>query len=104
MKRNYDTLVEAINDLKSRGYVEDFNRKENCLECKSNSLNITPKEFVVDEMYRFEGESNPADSSIVYAIVSEKHGLKGVLVDAFGIYADPATSEMIEKLRYRPGH
>ncbi len=100
---NYSTLSEAIAGLKQKGYTEDLNLKENCLECKSKGFKIVASDFEVDAVYRFEGDSNPGDSSVMYAITSKKYALKGVLVDAYGAYADPVTSEMIEKLRYRPG-
>lgn len=34
----YDNLIEAINGLKEQGYVEDFNLKQNCLECRNGLL------------------------------------------------------------------
>ena len=33
--KSYNNLVEGINDLKKQGYTEDFNLKENCLECRN---------------------------------------------------------------------
>lgn len=103
MRKDYKTLSEATDDLKARGYSEDFNLKQHCVECRNRNFEIPANEFEVDEVYRFEGQSNPSDSAVVYAISSEKHGIKGVLVDAYGVYADPLTTEMVEKLRYRPG-
>ena len=58
-------------------------------------------EFKVDKYYRFEGESNPSDSAILYAISSDKYQLKGVLVNAYGIYSESVTDEMVEKLDIR---
>jgi hypothetical protein len=48
-------------------------------------------------MYRFEGDSNPDDSSIVYAI-SSNTGLKGTLVDAYGAYSENLNFDMAKKL------
>ena len=53
----------------------------------------------IDEHYRFEGDTDPADETIVYAISSGKYKLKGVLVNAFGVYSDSASNELIEKLK-----
>ncbi len=103
MKTNYDTLSEAISDLKSKGYDEDLNLKQNCIECRAKNYEILANEFEVNQMYRFEGATNPDDSSILFAISSDKYDLKGLLVDAYGVYGNPLTSEMIQKLRYRPG-
>lgn len=95
--KTYNTLSEAINDLKKRGYVEDFNVQPTCLECASLSLKLHPEDFVVDEFHRFEGMSNPDDNSIVFAI-SSNDGIKGTLVDAYGVYSENLTDSMVRKL------
>ena len=97
----YVTLSETMNNLRKEGYVEDFNLKQNCLECRNGEYQVFADDFKVDKFYRFEGESNPSDSSILYAISSDKHNLKGVLVNAYGVYSDPVTDEMMMKLSVR---
>ena len=92
------TLSEVTSLLKARGYTIDFNLKENCLECGSNLLKIFPGEFKVDKHYRFEGQSDPGDEAIVYAISSSKYNLKGVLVNGYGISSKSITDEMIKAL------
>lgn len=99
---SYATLSQAINALRKKGYTEDFNLHPDCLKCYSLDVKFEPDSFEVDDVYRFEGASNPDDSSILFAISSEQHKVKGVLVDAYGMYADPLTTEMIRKLRYTP--
>lgn len=99
---DYDTLSEAIDDLRTRGYSEDYNLKTDCLECRARRFEMNPSDFIVDGVYRFEGDSNPDDSSILYAISSEKYDSKGILLDAYGTYADQISPELVEKLRYRP--
>lgn len=95
--RDYQNLVEALNDLKTRGYENDFNLKPFCVECASLQLQLHPEDFEIKEVYRFEGMSDPSDNSVLYAIESN-HGIKGVLVDAYGVYAEALTSEMASKL------
>jgi len=94
----YSTLSEAISGLKEEGYTEDFNLQQECIDCRNGSIRISPDEFVIDKFYRFDVESDAGDQSIIYAISSPKHKLKGVLVNAFGIYSEPLTNELIEKL------
>ncbi|SFZ94828.1 hypothetical protein SAMN05428642_105118 [Flaviramulus basaltis] len=95
---NYDTLSEAINDLQANGYTYDFNLKPKCLECASLKLELNPEDFEVDETFRFEGMSSTDDNSILYAI-SSKNGIKGLLVDAYGVYAENISEAMRKKLR-----
>jgi len=95
--KTFDTLVEAIADLKKRGYSNDFNLHPEWIECPPMGLKLTPEEFHVDEVHRFEGATNPDDSAVLYAISSTQ--MKGVLVDAYGAYADSLSDEMIARLR-----
>ena len=99
--KSYVPLSETMNELRSEGYVEDFNLQQNCLECSNGKVKVFGDEFKVDKYYRFEGESNPSDSAILYAISSDRHQLKGVLVNAYGIYSEPLTDEMVQKLEIR---
>lgn len=95
--KSYTTLSEAINDLKKRGYKEDFNLHNDRVGCAALELQWHPENFSVDEYHRFEGMSNPDDNSIVFAI-SSTDGVKGTLLDAYGMYAENLTDAMIKKL------
>jgi len=125
---NYDTVTEAVQDLRQRGYTIDFNLEADRICCQVDASGVTaegqssdglpgtgnisdstssgkqmtplalaPSEFEITEVYRFEGNSDPADEAIVFAIESKK-GEKGVLVNGFGISADKMGTEMIKKL------
>ena len=98
---SYVTLSGTMDELRKEGYVEDFNLQQNCLECRNGQFKVFADEFKIDKFYRFEGESNPSDSSILYAISSDKHHLKGVLVNAYGIYSETVTDELLQKLEVR---
>ncbi len=94
---SYDTLSEAVNDLAKRGYVYNFNIACDAIECRDIALKLSPGEFEITEFYRFEGYSDPGDEEIVYAIESAQ-GVKGVLVNAYGVYADELSDELVQKL------
>jgi len=92
---SYDTVTDAVKGLKQRGYTKDFNLEENCIVCHEEKFH--PEDFEIVEVYRFEGDSDPADEAVVYAIES-KNGDKGILVSGYGISADEMSSEMAKKL------
>jgi hypothetical protein len=96
--KTFDTLSEAIENLKKRGYESDFNLHPEHIECAPLKLKLKPEEFHVDEVHRFEGMSNTDDNSILFAI-SSTAGQKGLLVDAYGMYSDSLSKSMIDKLR-----
>ena len=82
--------------------MEDFNLKSNCIECAALNIQLSPEDFEIEHMLRCEGMTNPDDASILYAIASTHGEVKGLLVDAYGVYADSLTNDMIQKLRYSP--
>ncbi len=99
--KQFSSLIEALDDLRARGFTSDFDLKTDRLRCPSTELELHPEDFEIVEYYRFEGETNPADSAIVYAIKG-KNGLNGVLVNAYGVYADPISSALAAKLAIQP--
>ena len=94
----YDTLSEAVKALRKRGYDQDFEFRPEAIECKDLDEVYAPKAFDIDEFHRFEGMSNPGDSSIIYAISTES-GVKGILIDAYGAYSSPLKDVMIKKFQ-----
>jgi hypothetical protein len=78
--KSYDSLAEALDDLRKRGYEADFETQSNCLYCSELDLRLNEEEFHIDEVYRFEGHSNPVDNSFVYAFTSPT-GVRGTIVD-----------------------
>lgn len=61
---------------------------------------FSPGQVVIREYHRFEGVSDPDDMSIVYAIEAQG-GVRGTLVDAFGVYSDPAVSAFLDGVPIR---
>ena len=97
-----ETLSQAITELRYEGYTEDFNLHPDCISCREGQIRLMADEFQVDKVYRFEGLTDPADESVVYGISSEKYGIKGVLVNGYGIYTDPLTDALLSRLSMAP--
>ena len=94
----YDTLVYELEGLKERGYTVNFNIAFDKLMCADNKICLNPDEFDIVEVHRFEGDSNPDDEDVVYAVESKDGLIKGIITSAFGMYADSASTEMLKKL------
>lgn len=99
--KSYNTVSEAMNDLNKRGYTNDIKLlvERDCLYCHTSEQSLDPSEFKIDEKYRFEGDTDPGDEMIVYAISSDKYKIKGQIVNAFGVYSNPETAKIVEKLK-----
>lgn len=94
----YDSITEAITALRLKGYTTDFNLKEHALHCNTTQVMLYHYEFVLDNILRFDGMSDPADETILYAISGNSKKMKGLLINGYGIYSDPVTDEMAAKL------
>ena len=94
-----ETIPERIAKLRKQGYTEDFNIKKDHLETWDHRLNLKHEDFVVDRVFRFDEDSDPAGQSILYAITSPTHNLKGILIDGYGTFSEDTDDEMVKKLR-----
>jgi len=77
------TLTSCTNHLTQEGFIENFKAKKNGIEAPSTGKIYIPSEVKIVSFYRFEGESDPADNSILYAIEANDN-TKGLLIDAYG--------------------
>lgn len=59
---------------------------------------MKPEEFEIDEKHRFEEMSDVDSESVLYAISSKNGEIKGLLVNAYGTYAEYASFELVQKL------
>ena len=83
------TLASCLNKLVLDGYTNDFkvNEKGQLFSMQTGKI-YKPDDVHIVNFYRFEGASDPADNSILYAIETSD-GVKGTLTDAYGPYAEP---------------
>jgi len=96
----YTTMIDALNDLKRRGFIADFEPKGKTLHVMGSERTFQPEELTIVEHHRFEGPSDPEEMAVVYAIEAQD-GTRGVLVDAYGVYANPDLSAFLEDVRMR---
>lgn len=96
---NYDNLLDALKDLKQRGFTTDFNIAFDKINCNNTGKALSPAEFEIVEHYRFEGDTDPDNSSVLYVITALDGSLKGVLINAYGVYSDAISDNLIQKLK-----
>ncbi|HEX6914285.1 MAG TPA: phosphoribosylpyrophosphate synthetase [Chitinophagaceae bacterium] len=95
----YDTVTEALSDLKARGFTTDFNLAFDAIHCRNSGIRLSPSDFEIVEHYRFEGNTDPSDEAVVYAVESKDGRTRGVLVSAYGIYSEPVDDALLAKLK-----
>jgi hypothetical protein len=90
-----EPLQRVLEDLARRGYTEHFQAVDDGLKALGSGERFPPDQLMIRGYYRFEGTSDPDDAAIAYAIET-RSGVRGILVDAYGVYSDPTTSAVLK--------
>ncbi len=87
-------MIKVENRLNSEGFTEDFRVSEGRL-CSLNSDKTYGVEDVrIVNFYRFEGETDPDDMSILYAIECND-GTRGTISNSYGPKADTEVDQFL---------
>ncbi len=93
-KEELTTMLKVENRLNSEGFTEDFRVSEGRL-CSLNSDKTYGVEDVrIVNFYRFEGETDPDDMSILYAIECND-GTRGTISNSYGPKADTEVDQFL---------
>ncbi|MFP4060900.1 MAG: phosphoribosylpyrophosphate synthetase [Bacteroidota bacterium] len=93
-----DSLSEVMNNLREKGYNTDFYFKKGKLQSSESGKFYSPDQVKISDTFRFEGDSNPDDSSILYAIIVPETGEMGLLADAYGVSSNEDLNEYMQKV------
>jgi hypothetical protein len=98
-KEEERSLVNVENKLTKDGFTQDFTVTNGRLHTMSNDSNKTygPEEVTIVDFYRFEGESDPDDMSILYAIEAND-GIRGTISSAYGVYGNSDAMEFLKQV------
>jgi hypothetical protein len=94
------TLAEALERLATAGFDGNFAvvGGEGTIRCDKCGATVPPDRVEVLELYRIEGESDPADEAVVAGVRCGQCGARGVLVATYGPMADPADADVVVAL------
>ena len=96
------TLAGVLDDLTRRGFAEHFRVLDGSrLRAVNGGGTFTPSQVSIPECHRFEGVSDPDDMSILCAIET-RSGVRGTLIDAFGVYSDPLVGAFLHDVVVKP--
>ncbi len=96
-----ETLSGAIEKLNKKGYTDDFQAKNNLLYAIRHRHFFDPALLVVDEIVRFEGETDLDDESVLFALRDSVSGIKGTYVVAYGTDMDESDMDIVKKLEVK---
>ena len=87
---HYATVSKALAELAQKGYTTDFNLQE-------ERIINNHEDFVIEEVYRYEGDTNPSDEATVYGIKATD-GEKGVFLAGNGAYTEKSAAMVLHEM------
>ncbi|MBS0001231.1 MAG: hypothetical protein KFF73_19760 [Cyclobacteriaceae bacterium] len=99
-RHNLKPMNEVMAELEEKGFSHDFRIVGNRLLNNKSKKSFSSGEVFLVEQYRFEGESDPGDSSILYALETIT-GEKGIAINTYGAEADLETNEFLLRIENR---
>ncbi len=97
------TLSDTLHELEQRGFKDSFEQDGAALRSTESGRRYDPADITVLEVYRFEGDSDPDDMSVVYA-VRTRDGTQGTILDAFGTYGGASLGELVRGIKEARDH
>jgi hypothetical protein len=80
------TSTAVLEKLRKRHWDNEFVMDEKGFT-PGNGKYYNPEDLSIIKTYRFEGPSDPGDSSIIY-MIQTKDGFIGYSMDAYGVYSN----------------
>jgi len=92
------TLSYILEKLRVKRQDNEFTMDGECFTT-ANGNKYSPEQLTIIKTFRFEGESDPSDSSILY-VIEAADGQTGYSIDAYGVYTnhDAAYDDFIRKI------
>lgn len=95
-----ETVTDALARLRNDGYTADFTgTSQGRLACQHCNRTMGSSDVQVDHTVRFEGDSNPDDQDIMFAIQGVC-GCKGVYSAAYGPATPPEDAAVLRNLAH----
>ncbi len=80
------TLTEVLEKLRMKKMDNEFRWTKDGFSANKGKF-YQPEDLEIIKIYRFEGSSDPGDTSILY-IIQANDGLIGYSLDSYGAYSD----------------
>jgi hypothetical protein len=93
-----ETLQEAVARLASAGFGDSFQAVPGGLRALEANEVIACEQLLVEEIVRFEGESDPGDMAVLFALRSQDGRIAGTFVSGYGASTDPEAARAMQAL------
>lgn len=102
-----ESLASAIERLEARGFERSLRARDRVLRVVGSGESHAPEDLVIDEIVRFEGDTDPAEELVLFALRGPDGAPLGTYAAVFGPATLPEDAEVLPRLgartRRRPG-
>lgn len=102
---NLKPLSEIYNRLAAKGVTKELcmNTENKMVIRREDKVYEDPKDLCIVKTYRFEGDSNPDDNSVLY-VLKDKEGNFATLLDSYGADSNYSGEHFDDFVRNIPMH
>ena len=86
MPLNENDLVRVVEELRLKGYSDNFIIKDNLIFSTGKNQGFKVDEVIVEGAYEFNISENAFDTQNLFAVFVPKYALRGLIVDLLGMY------------------
>ncbi len=94
-----ESLSDALSRLVRSGFGDAFQAEPDGLRARIKGTLHKPESLLIEQTVRFEGESDPSEEAIVFALLCEESRTRGTYTVVFGPEMDPLDVAMVERIR-----
>ncbi|MFT3903604.1 MAG: hypothetical protein QM727_10535 [Niabella sp.] len=93
------TLSQVMEKLRQKGVDNEIRMDENNrMFSEKGNKTYTPEELIIFRIFRFEGDTDPSDSSVLY-LVEDSQGELGYILDSYGAYSNYDGTEFADFIK-----
>ena len=96
--RTMETMREAITRLEARGFLQAIRATQGGELQVDDERPVAPESLIIEEVVRFEGESDPEDEAVLFALRTADGRVQGTFASSFGTRIDADSAEAIQRL------
>ena len=93
-----ESLSHAIQRLAERGFTHDLRAEDGWMRDLATGECYEPELLTIDELVRFEGESDPDEQAVLFALRSPSGDALGTFSVVFGPAMPPEDGEVVRRL------
>lgn len=96
-----ESLSDALQRLDRRGFTHGLRAEGGLLHDLVTRESFDPERLTIDEIVRFEGESDPDEQAVLFALRSPQGGALGTYSAVFGPSMPPEDGDVVRRLGAR---